>query len=390
MAAKGKGSLRLVEIIAVIFVLVLLISILMPSLQHARKAAMESSRREVEYSRQASAPEEMDTEKSLSVAKVKSFEADVELTPMLSKGTEQAESIYEAKFAAKIIATNPTPETECEISLPLPPQVISLSDVTISVNGEPNEDVFRRDRNVVWHGRLDKNNPTDIKITFTAVGKGIYTLEMPSAKILDKFKVELTANDSDIRMLELSLQPEAPVKKDGKTIYKWNYDRLMIGRPIQLDILGIAPMDKLGELVWLGPVSVFIFGVLVALFGLAYAPDKLDRWMLMLIVGTFTAAYPLMYFAQEFMPLTYAIAMAAAVTLVIIAVRSITLFGFMAGIVCTIFLAGGLMALTLVAATHTITQGLLLTFMAIGAFIMAMILLPKAHKAIAANTPAAT
>ena len=49
--------------------------------------------------------------------------------------------------------------------------------------------------------------PATGEITYTAMGRGIYALQTPPAKILDRFQIQLTANGSDVRMLELSMQP---------------------------------------------------------------------------------------------------------------------------------------------------------------------------------------
>src|SRR5206468_8968921 len=130
---------------------------------------------------------------------------------------------------------------------------------------------------------------------------------------------------SDVRMLELSLQPTKYVRGNGQTIYTWDYKRLLFGRPIALDVLGIAPIDRLGELTWLGPASVVVFGLVLGLIARAFNIQKIDRWMLLLILGTFTAAYPLMYFAQEFIPLNAAILASSGIVLLIIAVRALTI-----------------------------------------------------------------
>src|SRR5438552_19207445 len=90
---------------------------------------------------------------------------------------------------------------------------------------------------------------------------------------------------------------------NSQTVYTWDYKHLLFGRPIALDVLGIAPIDRLGELTWLGPGSVVIFGLLVGLIARAFRIQNIDRWMLLLIIGAFTGAYPLMYFAQEFISL---------------------------------------------------------------------------------------
>src|SRR5690606_33302182 len=91
---------------------------------------------------------------------------------------------------------------------------------------------------------------------------------------------------------------------------------------------GIAPIDRLGELTWLGPVSVVTFGLLVGLVVQALSVPRFDRWMLLLTIGTFAGAYPLMYFVQEYMPLLYAVLISAGIAIVVIAMRSIMLMGF--------------------------------------------------------------
>jgi len=150
-------------------------------------------------------------------------------------------------------------------------------------------------------------------------------------------------------------------------------------------VLGIAPIDRLGELTWLGPVSVLTFGLLVGLVVHATAVTRFDRWMLLLTVGTFAGVYPLMYFAQEYIPLGWAIVTSAGIALAIIGIRALTLMGVwltVVGIVCPAIV---ILALTLSAAIWPSLQGILLTTEALGFFIAAMMLLPKIR--VAATTP---
>jgi len=84
--------------------------------------------------------------------------------------------------------------------------------------------------------------------------------------------------------------------------------------------------------------------------------------MLLLILGTFTGAYPLMYFAQEFIPLKAAIFISSAIVILVIAARSVTMMGF---------------SLTLMAAIHTRLQGILISGAGIALFIVAMLLIPR-------------
>jgi len=393
------GTKTLLSVFLVLAMIVLTISVLMPSLHSAKelsKRAALSARGGYggENWQDAMAP---DADSGMQakpparyLAQVKSFVATIDLTPRLSVGTAEPESIYEAAFHAAIQARNPNAaQGDAEVHLPLPPQIISLSDLVVSVNGEPSEDVSVEGSNLVWRGRLDENAPAEIDVTYSAVGKGIYTLNTPPGKIVDKFEATLTAHASDLRMMDLSLQPDKPRYEGGKTIYHWSYEKLMIGRPIALDILGIAPMDRLGELVWLGPVSVAVFGLLVALLTLAYRPDLLNVWMLLLIVGAFAAAYPLMYFGQEVADLPAAVVIACAAMMLVVAVRSITLMGWKLGLLGVTLIGALVLTLTMMAALLGHLQGLLLTILAVGALITMMVLLPRAQKAIAPNAPPA-
>ncbi len=146
-------------------------------------------------------------------------------------------------------------------------------------------------------------------------------------------------------------------------------------------MLGIAPIDRLGELTWLGPLSVIVFGLLVGLVVHAASVDRFDRWMLLLTVGTFAGTYPLMYFAQEYISLGPAVVISAGIALVIIGVRAVTLMGARLALVGIVLPAAVILAVTLVAAVWTPLQGILLTAEALGFFIALMMLMPKVQAA---------
>src|SRR4051812_14068827 len=244
------------------------------------------------------------------------------------------------------------------------------------VNSAPSESVEIRGNKLVWSG-APPAEATPMSITYSAVGKGIYNLQPPASGVLDTFHLDLTAVGSDVRMLELSLQPTKHVRGSGQTAYTWDYKRLLFGRPISLDVLGIAPIDRLGELTWLGPASVVVFGLLLGLVAHAYTIQKFDRWMLLLVLGTFTGAYPLMYFAQEFIPLTAAILISSAIVLLVISMRVLTLMGLRLALLGAITPAVAVLAITLMAALHPRLQGILITSVAIAFFIVAMQLIPR-------------
>jgi len=335
------------------------------------------SRPEAEFEQQAAEEAEPGPSAPLPRARVRAFTTEVTLTPRLSVGTAAPESIYEARFVGSIRAECPNDEVgDCEIELPLPPQIISLADLSITAGGEPSETVALRDGKLVWRGRLPAE-PTALDVTYTAVGKGMYELAVAPGGILDQYEVSLVANGSDVRLLELSLQPTGLERSGGTSTYRWDYERLLFGRPVRVDVLGIAPIDRLGELTWLGPLSVIIFGIVVGLVVQAASVPRFDRWMLLLTVGTFAGAYPLMYFAQEYISLGPALVASAGVAIAIIGVRAVTLMGFWRATAGIVLPAAAIMAVTLLATVHTQLQGILLTVEGLGFFIAAMMLMPK-------------
>jgi hypothetical protein len=258
----------------------------------------------------------------------------------------------------------------------LPPQIISLADLSVTAAGKPSELVALRDGKLVWRGALAAE-PTAMEVTYTAVGKGLFELSVPPGGILDQFEVSLAANGSDVRLLELSLQPTSLARSSGTTTYTWDYKRLLFGQPVRLDVLGIAPIDRLGELTWLGPVSVIVFGLLIGLVVHAAGVTGFDRWMLLLTLGTFVGAYPLMYFAQEYVSLGPAVLISAGVALAIIAVRAVTLMSPWLALTGIVLPAVVILTITLIAAIWHSLQGILLTAEALAFFITAMLLLPK-------------
>jgi hypothetical protein len=382
MSARQCRAFTVVELLVVVIVVAILISLLLPAVQSARESVRRSSFGSYSegLNQQPSDGNEKGPTATLPQARVQAFTAEVTLTPRLSVGTAAPESIYEARFIGKLKMAHPGGAGECEIALPLPPKIISLSDLSVVVDERPSEHVAIRDGKLVWHGEL-ADEATSIDVEYAAVGKGLYELAVAPGGILEPYDVTLVAKGSDVRLLELSLQPTSLDWTAGASTYRWNYDRLLFGRPVRVDVLGIAPIDRLGELTWLGPLSVIVFGILVGLVVQASGVTRFDVWMLLLTVGTFAGAYPLMYFAQEYISLGPAVIISGGIAIAIIGLRAMTLMGVWRGLAGVAVPATVIMAITLVAVVWKSMQGIMLTSEMLGFFIVAMMLMPKVNAA---------
>src|SRR3954451_6847475 len=112
MAVRWRRGFTLIELLVVMIILAVLMGILLPSLSKARQSALKSKMSSVSERGSAQGSQRLAEESPESptfpLARISSLDAQIELTPKLSVGTADAESIYEAKFSGRLQANAPS------------------------------------------------------------------------------------------------------------------------------------------------------------------------------------------------------------------------------------------------------------------------------------------
>jgi hypothetical protein len=117
---------------------------------------------------------------------------------------------------------------------------------------------------LVWRGALAAE-PTLLEVAYSAVGQRIVRAGGPPRRHPRPVR-RVDGGEGVGRAAPGAGPPANETGPPGRLDhYTWAYQRLLFGQPVRLDVLGVALIDRLGELTWLGPLSVVIFGLIVGL-----------------------------------------------------------------------------------------------------------------------------
>ncbi len=254
-------------------------------------------------------------------------DVEAEITARYEEDAAQNRTLYDLNFESVYqFSYGEIPTTTLEFIFPFPENLATLHDVQFLVNGEEATDVQFSPQQIRWVTPVVSGDEFEIGVQYKASGEGqfVYALRQGlRADSLDATFVVKGAPDSTVAAG--SLPPTDQNRIDGKDVFTWQYNDLIVDQNIQLD-LPIAQTIAEQTAVFQYEFTTLrqIAPLLVILFLLSFALIlRMTEWRLSLpgyLILGLTAAwfYPLFTFLSSEIGIVWAGILATGIVFVLL------------------------------------------------------------------------
>ncbi len=257
-------------------------------------------------------------------------DVDLDLTVNYKKQDEVYLTTYDAVFTGDYIFENPDPKNESKIVLtfPFPPNVNTLSDLTLTVDGKEADNTRVSMHGITWAGWFEPEESKKIHVGYAAQGIDDFSYAVDHERLNPYFRlVAVVHGVDDVALPNDCLRLQEKEDKDGALELTWFHKDLITSRDIMIDLPDREPeltfaarlqkyADRFTVLCRVAPLFGVMFLGATMLSAWVGAP-KLTRESHVLLVLNFLLFYPFIIFTSGFTGVTVAFWIGAVLITVI-------------------------------------------------------------------------